>query len=158
MKFAHASTPSKPLAFPALFLSWALAGLLIIMATAQLMTYEKFVPLMQNYQLFGDYTLGRIIAALLVIGEVFSLPFLLRMNISPLFRLTSALSLVLVSALWLILGMWTLATHPPLVGLGIFGSLLKVDSSALLVAFVVGLLVLSGVVMWRLRDDFSFLR
>jgi hypothetical protein len=131
-----------------------LAGLIIVMAVSQLMTFDKFVPIVQNYELPGGSPSGRIGAALLSVGEVVCLPFLLRMKVSRLFRLVSALSLLAVGGGWLALGMWAAMTRPPLIGLGLFGSLIKQGSPALLSIYGLGLLALSTVIIWRSRRDF----
>lgn len=102
--------------------SWVLAGLFIILACTQLITYEKFVPIIQNYQVF-DGVFGKIIAAFLVTSEVFALPFILRMRLSPLFRLFSLYCAYAASGVWIGLGVWAITVNPPTIGSGVIGSL-----------------------------------
>ena len=156
MKLGIAHSPTTPLSPIAISFIWLLAAVMIVMATAQLMTYEKFVPLIQDYQLLHDPAFGKVFAALIVITEVMTLPFLLRMNLSPLLRIVSACSLILTGSAWLTLGIWHIVDSSAAVSAGVFGSILQHSIGADITA-VYGfiLLLVSITALWLLRRDFK---
>lgn len=155
MKLPMATYPKQPVKPFVQIYCYGVASLLIIMATAQLMTFEKFVPIMQNYQLFNDVILGKVLAGLIVIGEVIALPFVLRMKISPLMRITCMALLIITGLLWLALGVWAVTTNPPLIGTGIFGSLVKGTGEGLVLVFGITLSAVSVLTVALLRHDIS---
>ncbi len=143
MKLPVAHFPTTSVSPIVLVMSWALAVVIIAIVVIQLMTYEKFVPLIQNYQLFNSPALGKVCAALIVIFEVMALPFLLRMKLSPLMRIFSAGCLVAVSVVWIILSLWAGSSVP------------GQEINVLLNLFDVILLLSSIFVIWCLRHDFK---
>ena len=68
--------------------SIVLAGIFVIMALAQLFSLDKFQAFMLDLDL-GGQRLAVMLSALLPVCEVFALPFLLRMYVSPLMRAMS---------------------------------------------------------------------
>lgn len=155
MHFPLAYSPSKPASSPAIILSWLLIFILIVTVIAQLIIYEKYVTIIQNYQLLASPPLGKVFAALIVVLEVMALPFLLRMGLSRLMRLASAACLVLASLSWVFLGVWFYLVHPPTIGSGLLGAMLKQVSADLVLPYSIFLLTTSLLVMWQLRYDFK---
>lgn len=80
-------------------MSLFLAGVLMIMAVAQLFTYEDFASVLSA--LGFERSTG--IAVVIVVAEVMSLPFLLFMNLSPAARAAS------MFAGWVAIGWWVWA-------------------------------------------------
>lgn len=148
-----AQYPRQTLSVGHLIITYGLATVIVIMTTAQLITYERFVPLLENYQ-FGVTATTKSFAAILVISAVVALPFLLRMSLSPLFRFLSTLSLLLYSSMWLFLGLWATSHQPPTIGSGLLGGIgsnyLSSD-----ITLVVALLLAGWVAtaLWILRRD-----
>jgi hypothetical protein len=87
-------------------ISIILAALFAVMAVAQLFTYETFANVLGDLWLPGGTTSSHIMAALIVIYEVFALPFLLSMRLSLAMRIVSMVSGWLVVAVWLFLSVW----------------------------------------------------
>ena len=82
------------------------AAILVLMAVTQLFTFEEFIVHIQQLNLpvgeFGSYAL----APLIVVAEVFAIPFLLRMRLSPAFTYFS-MGLGWVAALaWIFVSIW----------------------------------------------------
>lgn len=98
------------------------AVLLVIMAVAQLYTFDTFVELVSEYNLPLGGTLAFIVAPLLVVFEVFALPFLLRMKLSPAFRVVSMACGWLVALLWLFITVWLVTTYQPVETVGFLGT------------------------------------
>lgn len=82
------------------------AALLVVMAVAQLFTYDDFVTLIRHYELPFSLPVIAVLPALIIVYEVFALPFLLRMSLSPAFRWFSMILGWLTPALWLFLSCW----------------------------------------------------
>jgi hypothetical protein len=81
----------------------ALAACFIMLAVAQLYKYEEFPDVLAGLGLPGGVVWAPLYAALIVIGEVLAVPFLLRMRLSPAMRIVSMASGWLVIGLWLII-------------------------------------------------------
>lgn len=73
-----------------LFVPYAYAAALMLLVVWQLVMFERFAPYVASY--LGDNSQGSaaIIAMVLIGLELFALPFLLRMPLSPLARFMSA--------------------------------------------------------------------
>lgn len=101
----------KPIAAPepktanAARISLALAACFIILAVAQLYKYEDFPDVIKGFGLSGGATWASMYAALIVVGEVLAVPFLLRMPLSPAMRIVSMVSGWLVIAGWLVVAL-----------------------------------------------------
>lgn len=87
-------------------ISLALAGLLIIMVVAQLFTFEDFPDVIANMWLPGGEGLASVIAAVIVIMEVFALPFLLGMRLSAAMRTASMVLGWMVIVTWTAISLW----------------------------------------------------
>lgn len=104
------------------------AAILVIMVVAQLFTFEAFLQLFASFGFPGGIGTGYVIAALLVTSEVLAIPFLLRMSLSPAFRVFSMLLAGLVADIWLVVTIWTaLMTNPP-ENVGFFGTIIDIQA------------------------------
>ena len=86
------------------------AIILVVMAVAQLFSFDEFSQLFNSFGLPGGMQYAYFLAAFVVTAEVFALPFLLRMPLSPAFRWVSMVCGWLVAAIWLEVTVW-LAFH-----------------------------------------------
>lgn len=82
------------------------AGILTVLVVGQLFSFEDFIPLIESFDLPGGQGMGTLAAGLIVVAEVFALPFLLRMRVSPLMRWMSVFCAGLVPLLWVLLSIW----------------------------------------------------
>lgn len=156
MKLATARYPKGKISTSTSILCYGLAIVIIVMVISQLMTIEKFLPIMQNYQLLGGTLTAKIVVFMLATSGVFALPFLLRMSLSPLFRLCSAILLNIYALIWVKLGLWVMMTNPPLISTGLLGSLGKGIPEAVILPFSAILLAASFAATWLLRSDLRF--
>ncbi len=99
------------------------AGLLTAMVVCQLFTFETFIPLIASFQLPLSETLVALFPALLIIIELFALPFLLRMYISPAFRWVSMVCGWLAAGAWLCIALWVDFTNQAPETIGFLGTL-----------------------------------
>lgn len=106
---------SKYVAYQAL----ALAIVYILLIVSQLFHFEKVPAIYIAYGLPGE-----LIAALVVVVQVVSLPFLLMLKTSPLMRFFSIGATLLTSLWWWIWGIWLTFNSGYLTG--IFGAIVDV--------------------------------
>lgn len=99
------------------------AALLVIMSVTQLFTFEDFLGLIPQYHLPMSTALETALAPVLVAAEVFAIPFLLRMALSPAFRWFSMFLGWLVAALWLFITFWIVSTSQAVETTGFTGTL-----------------------------------
>jgi hypothetical protein len=151
----QATYPRNKVSVGAQSLTYGLAAVITVMVAAQLMTYDRFVPILENYQ-FGTTAATKSYAAMLVISAVIALPFLLRMSLSLLMRVMSVGFLLIYSALWLFLGLWDSFSQPPTIGSGLLGGIGRdfIGSDiTIYVAFI--LFSWSVIAAWVLHRDFK---
>ena len=98
------------------------AAILVVMVVAQLFTFEAFLELFANFGMPGGVVTGYALASVLVAAEVFALPFLLRMSLSPAFRWFSLVCAGLVSDIWLFVTIWILVVGADVATVGFLGT------------------------------------
>lgn len=124
------------------------AGILVTMVVAQLFSFEKFIPLIESFQLPGGVGAGTLVACLIVVAEVFALPFLLRMRTSPLMRVVSMVCGWLVPLLWLLLALWLNVAVVATDNVGVFGTKLQTPVGWWAVLYSAALGVLAAWASW----------
>ena len=102
------------------------AGILLVMAVAQLFTFEEFLVLVTSFNLPGGVLFAHGITAILVVAEVFALPFLLRMPLSAAFRWVSMVLGLLASLVWVFLSVWVVATAQGVANIGFLGTAIDI--------------------------------
>jgi len=142
---ARATDAPRPKNIQLLVVSYAAAALLLGMAVAQLVTFDKFLPLVQDAYLSGERPPAQLIVAVIVASEVFALPFLLRLRLSPLARISSVGCGFLAAGTWLMLQVTQLIEGVSTTSTGIFGTLVRAPYSMTLIVLLAlfGLLIAS---------------
>ena len=118
------------------------AAILVVFLVAQLFTFDEFTALILSFNLpFSDKGV-LVIAPLLVMAELFALPFLLRMKLSFAFRWLSMLFGWLVPVLWLFISSWVVSTQPGAETVGFLGTVVSVIPGwwAIFVSIALGIL------------------
>jgi hypothetical protein len=123
------------------------AALLTGMVVAQLFTFEDFIILFQD--MFGRST-GMIVAALIVVIEVFALPFLLRIPLSKAFRYFSLGLAGIAAVFWLFVTTWEVIVKPSVTATGLLGTLDPLGPGAWAISFTSALTVLAVWSIWGL--------
>lgn len=98
------------------------ALLLVILAVAQLFTFEHFLQLLATFGFPGGDQFAYFLGAFIVTVEVFALPFLLRMPLSPAFRIFSMICGWLAAAVWLKIALWLALTETAVDTVGFLGT------------------------------------
>ncbi|RYX78699.1 hypothetical protein EON76_03205 [bacterium] len=149
MRFTHAALlPGKPESERAAQAALLLAILLIIMAVGQLYEFEKFIPLIESFETSVGHGGATLLAGVIVTSEVFALPFLLRMQTSPLMRVTSMLLGWLVVAIWIALTLWLSVAANSVTNIGLFGTKVDIPASWWAVCYSIALGVLATWAAW----------
>jgi hypothetical protein len=117
-----ASAATKPRTKEAAQISTFFAILLVVMAVAQLFSFEDFPALFADFSLPGGEGFAGFVSAALVAAEVFALPFLLGMAISPAFRWFSMFCSWIVAGGWSAISLWVVLTQPQVENIGFLGT------------------------------------
>lgn len=139
-------TPTKapvPRTKDAAMISILYAVFLVILAVTQLFTFDTFLQLLGTFDLPGGEQGAYLLGSLLVVSEVFALPFLLRMSMSPAFRWLSIGLGWLAAALWVFISLWLVLTEPIVINVGFLGTLTDLMPGWWAVLVSVSLLILA---------------
>lgn len=110
-------------------ISLGVAGCLVVLAVGQLFTFEKFPEIIKLWLLPGGEPLVRLFAALIPTLEIFALPFLLSMRVSPLMRLFSLACGLMASLGWVLVAVGFAGR--PLVNMGLLGATIPLAAGVL---------------------------
>ncbi|MFZ1300962.1 MAG: hypothetical protein WAQ27_00040 [Candidatus Microsaccharimonas sp.] len=120
MSILPKTTPAlPPRTSDALKISIFYAALLVIMSVAQLFSFEDFLL---HFEAIG---LPVALAPIIVIAEVFALPFLLRMSLSIGFRYFSMFLGWVAAGLWFFISVWMVVTHSQALTVGFLGTVVN---------------------------------
>ena len=117
---------------------------LIIFVVCQLFTYDDFVRLIESFWLPGGLPVAHFLSCLIVIGELFAIPFLLRMSLSQLMRIISMVLGWFVPIIWLFLTLWVNLTINSISNIGFIGTLVNLTPGwwAVYISFAMCLLAI----------------
>ena len=149
IRFAIAVPPPKTRASYAAHVGLAAAGLMVLMSLMHLFRIDTWVPLLDEASP-GKEMAAMLTASFIVIAEVFAVPFLLRMKLSPLMQLKSGLLAVLAPLTWLLITMWGMGFDHSTSQLGEF---VATPSSWALLAMNAAWLGLNMWALWLLGYD-----
>jgi len=105
-RFATAVNPPKLVKPHGLWLGRALAGVMVVMVLVHLFRIDTFVPLLDQ-NLPGAEGWANVFAMLIILSELFALPFLLRMKLSPLAHIKSGALAVFAPLWWVLITVWS---------------------------------------------------
>jgi hypothetical protein len=127
--------------------SIAFAAVLVVMAVAQLFTFEKFPHVIS--QMWLPYSeLSSVYAAFIVTFEVAALPFLLSMRLSPAMRAVSMVAGWLSVLVWLAVALWENLSGNVTANGGFLGDTLSLPVGWWNVLFCIALGVMAAWASW----------
>lgn len=126
------------------------AALLLLMAVGQLFSFEKFIPLLKAFNFPGGDPVALFVATAVVVSEIFAVPFLLQMKLSPLMRMISMICSWVAVALWFLVTVWVTVTKPPVETVGLLGASVDLPVGWWAVLVVLALAVLAVWTTWGL--------
>lgn len=124
------------------------AIILLIFALCQLFTFEGFLALLESFWLPGGVTFAHALGGIIVIFEVFALPFLIGMRLSPLARVLSMSFGWLVPFIWLVLGFWINLTVNNISNIGFLGAVVSITPGWWVIFVCIALGILSAWASW----------
>lgn len=136
------TSAKKPKTSESQKIAYMYATILVIFALAQLYTFESFLILLESFWLPGGKTISYLLGGVIVVCEVMALPFLLRLKLSPLMRITSMVLGWLVPIIWFGLTVWLLVTINSVSNIGFLGTTVKLLPGwwAIFVCIAIGIL------------------
>lgn len=122
----HAVPAAKPKTKDTRTIAVFYAGILVLLAVTQLFTFDDFLKLFASFELPGSAQFTHFLAAFIVAAEVFAIPFLLRIALSPAFRWFSMFLGWVVAAIWMYITIFLYATHSLINTVGFLGTVVNV--------------------------------
>lgn len=147
MKATAASKPKTPEAKKAALLY---ACLLIIFAGLQLASFTGLLEVFEGFLMPGGQTFAHVLVMVIVISEIFALPFLFRLRLSPLARGISMVLGWLVSLLWLGIALWLVMAVNTASNIGLFGAMIHILPGWWMVFISLALGILAAWSSWGL--------
>ncbi len=143
MSIFATSAPAKPArTSDSLKIATLYAGILTVMALAQLFTFEDFIVYIQSLNLPVSETAVYSLVPVLIIAEIFAIPFLLRMRLSLAFRYFSMFLGWAAAILWVFISLWVLFGVHNATTIGFFGTVANIAPGwwVLFVSFALSIL------------------
>lgn len=148
--FLKSSLPQPPKSSDSKKAAYLFSAILVIFALGQLFTFNDFLDLICGYRLIGGVFVGRLFGGLLVIFEVFALPFLLGMRLNQTFRIISMIMGWLASLGWLKLSIWLNISVNSVNNVGFLGTKIQLVPGLWAISFSFALCILSAWASWGL--------
>lgn len=131
-------------------IAYIYAALLIIFAVSQLFNFNEFLTLLESFLLPGGAPVAHLLGGIIVISEVFALPFLLGMRLSPIMRIISTILGWLTALIWLKLAFWLNLTINTISNMGFLGTTVHLTPGWWAVFFSLSLCLLAAWAGWGL--------
>lgn len=148
IKFATAQK-ALPASLPAVFIAVIYAAVLVVLAVAQLFSFEEFTKILPPLLISLGGVTAAAAAPVIVALEVGSIPFLLRMSLSTAFRWLCLLCSWLVPFFWLALSLGNLMGGGNDLSVGLLGDIIAVKGWVALAASLI-LALLSALATYSL--------
>lgn len=126
------------------------AGILVLFAVAQLFTFDEFVSVIPALNLPIGPVITYMIAPLIIVAEVFALPFLLGMKVSIAFRWLSMFFGWFTAGAWFFMSVWVVLTNQPVETIGLFGTILELAPGLWAIFLSLALCILAAWTGWGL--------
>lgn len=145
-KLPRATKPPKLVKSYGALLGRVAALVLVAMALIHLYRIDTFIPILDE-ALPGGSVMASLVALLIVLSEVFAIPFALRMRLSLLAQIVSGALLVIAPLLWVLVDIWTMSIANVT---GQFGEFVSAPSSLWLILLNIVWLVFNYVTLYAL--------
>jgi hypothetical protein len=142
----RATQPPKPKNNYVVKLGIGLAGVLTFMAVSQLFQFDEFDTIISSNEPLAAIINSSIIVALVTSAEIFALPFLLRMRISPALRVFSMFLGWSVALFWLYRAVLLPVVTGDVIEVGLLGSILS-DIPQLIYSIVATLIAIAVLIV-----------
>lgn len=146
IKLPHAINPPKLMKPYGAWFGRAAAAVLVLMALIHLFRIDTLIPILDEV-LPGGAGWATFVTVLIVLAEVFAVPFALRMKLSLLAQFVSGMLIIFAPLLWLLISIWAFGLG---VSTGQLGQFVATPSTVTLVAMNVLWLSFNYVTLWLL--------
>jgi hypothetical protein len=146
--YVSPTPPPRPKTEAVRTISIALAGIFVLMAVAQLFTFEKFATVISAMWLPGGDIMTPIRAAVIVTLEVAAVPFLLSMRLSPAMRVISMVAGWCTILAWFSASVWQNTSGNVIANSGFLGATAKLPVGWWSILLCAGLAILAGWSAW----------
>jgi hypothetical protein len=147
--FVHAVPATVPKNSKVKYASLILAGFFVVIAVAQLYSFEEFPDAIASLWLPGGRAFANLVAALLVSGEVLALPFLLFMRLSPAMRIVSMAAGWCVLIGWVVMSLWVNMTVNSVMNAGVLGATIPTTPGWWVFALFIAMVILMAYISWN---------
>lgn len=148
--FGQSTPPKEPRTKDAQKMAYLYAALLIIFAVSQLFNFDEFLTLLESFWLSGGAPVAHLLGGIIVVSEVFALPFLLGMRLSPTMRIISMILGWLTALIWLKLAFWLNLTINAVSNMGLLGTTVRLEPGWWAIPFSLSLCILAAWAGWGL--------
>lgn len=148
--FVKAIPAPKPRTSDAKKMAYFYAMILTIFALGQLFAFNDFLTLLDSFWLPGGMPTATFIGGVIVASEVFAIPFLIGMSLSPLMRYFSMFLSWLAPAIWLFMSLWINLTQNAITNIGFLGTKVSIIPGSWTILICVALCILSAWASWGL--------
>lgn len=124
------------------------AGVLVVIAALQLFSFEGTLGVFESFWIPGGRPIAHLLAAFVITAEVFALPFLFRMKLSPLARRISMVLGWVVPAIWLSISLWLIVTVNAVSNIGLLGTVVHMLPGWWMVCLSLALGILAAWSSW----------
>jgi len=146
--FTKATVAKKPKTPESQKVAYLYSFILIVFALSQLFVFDDFLTLLESFWLPGGITVAYLVGGIIVVSEVFALPFLLGMKLSPLMRIISMGLGWLVPLTWFKLALWLNLTINAVSNIGFLGTKVHLVPGWWAVFFSIALGILAAWASW----------
>jgi len=145
------STPAlKPKTKESGQVAYLYSFILIVLVLCQLFTFDKFTLLLESFALPGSLVTEHLVASLIVVSEVFALPFLLGLKISSLMRVVSMVFGGVAPLIWFVLSLWLIFATNSAHNFGLLGTVVTLVPGWWAMYVSVALIMLAAWASWGL--------
>ena len=130
--------------------TYGYATILVVFAVAQILTFGDFHELIDSFWLPGGASLAYFLAGFIIIAEIFALPFLLQLRVSPFIRYSSRVLSWVVPLFWISISLWLMSTINAVTNVGFVGTVVKLMPGWWAVFFSIALGILAVWSSWGL--------
>lgn len=122
------------------------AILMVIMALIHLFRIDTLIPIVDK-ALPGGSVAASLFVVIVVLAEVFGIPFLLRVKLSPLAHIFSGFLVILAPLMWALLAIWSYGMP---YSIGQFGQFAETKSTLVLMSGNIAWLAYNFITIWSL--------
>lgn len=147
---AKVSPAPKPRSDSAKQMSLLYASILVVFLVAQLFTFDTFIKFAPSLNLPISERWAYALVPIIIVCELFAIPFLLRMKLSIAFRWFSMILGWFVPLLWFCMSLWVVTMQPDAESIGFLGTLVDLVPGWWAVMLSLALGVLAAWSSWGL--------